>query len=214
MRASMDTKKRDFDSAAALWDENPNRVKLAKNVAAAIQEQVEITSAMDVADFGCGTGLLSFLLQPLVHSLTGIDSSQGMLDVFRKKIDRLQLANVRTQLVDLDKGDILTGRYDLVVSNMTLHHIKDTAPLLRQLYGVLAPGGTLCLADLDLEGGQFHDDNTGVFHDGFDRQKLLEDLLEAGFAEVRVSTATEIEKPGKDGKKQTFTIFLVTGRKE
>lgn len=210
----MNTKKRDFDSAAALWDENPNRVKLATKVAAAIQEQVEITSAMNIADFGCGTGLLSFLLQPLVHSLTGIDSSQGMLDVFREKIERLQLANVCTQLVDPDKGDTLTGRYDLVVSNMTLHHIKDTAPLLRQLYSVLAPGGTLCLADLDLDGGLFHDDNTGVFHYGFDRQELREALLAAGFAQARVSTATEIDKPGKGGEKQTFTVFLMTGRKE
>ncbi|EKD39965.1 MAG: pedicted SAM-dependent methyltransferase, partial [uncultured bacterium] len=192
----MNNEKRDFDSAAASWDENPNRVRLARDVAAAIKEQVAITSAMNVADFGCGTGLLSLQLQPLVHSLTGIDSSQGMLDVLQEKISRLQLANVHTQLVDLDRGDVLPGSYDLIVSNMTLHHIENVAPLLREFHRVLTPGGTLCITDLDLDGGLFHEDNTGVFHFGFDRQDLRKAFAEAGFADIRDTTATEIVKPG------------------
>ena len=211
---SIETQKRDFDSAAAAWDENPHRVKLANDVAAAIHEQVEITTALHVADFGCGTGLLSFLLQPMVRSLTGIDSSPGMLEVFRNKIDRLQLANVHTQLVDLDKGDTLTGMFDLVVSSMTLHHIRKVPPLLDQLYAVLVPGGTLCITDLDLDGGLFHDDNTGVFHFGFDRQELRQAFTAAGFADIRDTTATDIVKPLKTGDSRTFTVFLMTGRKK
>lgn len=210
----MANEKRDFDSAAATWDENPNRVKLAREVAAAIKKQIAITPAMNIADFGCGTGLLCLQLQPMVHSVTGIDGSQGMLDVLQKKIDQLQLANVRTQLVDLDKGETLTGNYDLVVSNMTLHHIQNVAPFLAQLHSVLAPGGTLCLTDLDLDGGVFHDDNTGVFHFGFDRQELRNALLQAGFSEIRDSTATEIAKPDKSGTMRTFTVFLMTGRRK
>lgn len=210
----MDNEKRDFDSAAASWDENPNRVKLAEDVAAAIKKQVDISSTMDVADFGCGTGLLSLQLQPMVHSLTGIDSSQGMLDVLKEKIDRLQLANVQTQLVDLDKGDTLSGRYDLIVCNMTLHHIKNVSPLLNQLYKVLAPGGTLCITDLDLDGGLFHEDNTGVFHYGFNRKDLRKAFADMGFADVLDTTATEIVKPGKSGEKRIFPVFLMTGRKK
>ncbi len=209
----MNNEKRDFDSAAASWDENPNRVRLARDVAAAIKEQVAITSAMNVADFGCGTGLLSLQLQPLVHSLTGIDSSQGMLDVLQEKISRLQLANVHTQLVDLDRGDVLPGSYDLIVSNMTLHHIENVAPLLREFHRVLTPGGTLCITDLDLDGGLFHEDNTGVFHFGFDRQDLRKAFAEAGFADIRDTTATEIVKPGKSGENLKFPVFLMTGRR-
>lgn len=210
----MNNEKRDFDAAAASWDENPNRVKLARDVAAAIKEQIDITSAMDVADFGCGTGLLSLQLQPLVHSLTGIDGSQGMLDVLNEKIVRLQLANVHTQLVDPDKGHSLSGSYDLVVSNMTLHHVKHVAPLLKEFHKVLTSGGTLCIADLDLDGGLFHEDNTGVFHFGFDRQDLRKAFAEAGFADIRDTTATEIVKPGKSGEKLKFPVFLMTGRRK
>ena len=209
----MDAGKRDFDKEAAAWDEQPARVRLAKDIAAAIVRQVTITTDMDALDFGCGTGLLTLHLQPLVRSITGADSSRGMLDIFNAKIAELQLARTRTLLCDLDKGDSLSGRYDLVTSGMTLHHIREIAPLLAQFYTVMAPGGTLCLADLDLEEGQFHADSTGVFHNGFDRTALRASFIDAGFVEVEGVTAAEIEKPARNGAMRRFSVFLMTGRK-
>jgi len=209
----MNVEKRDFDKEAASWDENPARVKLADDIIHAISEQIDLTPEMDIMDFGCGTGLLALRLQPLVHSVTGVDSSQGMLDIFNAKIAKLKLNNVKTMLVDLDKGDVLTGNYDLVLSNMTLHHIKELEPLFAQFYKVTAPGGYLCISDLDLDGGQFHEDNTGVFHFGFDRAALQEVFVEAGFVDVRNVSASEMLKPSKTGEMRRFFIFLMTGRK-
>ena len=57
------------------------RVKLATDVAGAVSAEVRLAADMDVLDFGCGTGLLALQLQPYVRSITGVDSSQGMLDV-------------------------------------------------------------------------------------------------------------------------------------
>ena len=59
---------------------------------------------------------------------------------------------------------------------MTLHHIPDVARLLAEFRNVLKPGGRLCIADLDSDGGRFHEDSTGVFHPGFDRAVLVQDL--------------------------------------
>ena len=209
----MTTEKRDFDAAAASWDEKPARVQLAREVAEAIIGQVELTPAMKVMDFGCGTGLLSLRLHPLVGSITGVDSSAGMLEVFKAKIADGGLTNIKTQLLDPDKGEVLTGSYDLIVSSMTLHHIHEPKVLLRQLYGVLAPGGVLAIADLDPDGGRFHDDNTGVFHFGFERAALRAMFAETGFIDVRDSTATETVKPAPDGRKRAFSVFLISGRK-
>jgi len=209
----MNTEKRDFDKEAAAWDEKPARVRLATDIAAAITRQVPLTTAMDALDFGCGTGLLTLRLQPLVRSITGVDSSRGMLDIFKAKASALNLVNVEAKLCDLDSGDILSGSYDLVVSNMTLHHIKEIAPLLGQFHAVTAPGGTLCLADLDAEGGQFHEDNTGVFHFGFDRAALRSLCMDAGFVDIADLTATEIEKPDRSGALQRFSVFLLIARK-
>ncbi len=209
----MNSGKRDFDKDAAAWDENPARVKLAIDIAGAISKHVALTPDMDAADFGCGTGLLTLRLQPLVRSITGIDSSQGMLEIFRSKIVGLNLSNVKTLLLDLEKGDTLAGNYQLVVSNMTLHHIKETRPLLGQLSTVTAPGGYLCIADLDTEDGQFHDDNTGVYHFGFDRATLRKAFRETGFDDVLDMTAAEMVKPVSNGEMRRFTVFLMTGRK-
>jgi 2-polyprenyl-3-methyl-5-hydroxy-6-metoxy-1,4-benzoquinol methylase len=207
----MSSEKRDFNSGAASWDSRPTRVKLADDVADAIIEQIAITSDMDVLDFGCGTGLLTLRLQPLVGSITGVDSSPGMLEVFNAKIGELQLANVKALLCDLDKGDTIPGRYDLIVSSMTLHHVREIKPLLTLFHSLLNPGGILCLADLDLDNGLFHNDNTGVFHHGFDRNELRNAFLEAGFIDVREATAAEIVKEDRNGETRRFTVLLMTG---
>ena len=209
----MNELRRDFDQAAATWDDNPVRIKLAKDVAKAITDQVILTPDMAVMDFGCGTGLLTMLLQPMVGSITGVDSSRGMLDTLNAKIGKLRMPGIKTEFVDPDRGDRLAGFYHLIVSNMTLHHIKDTKSLLGQFFQILAPGGYLCISDLDPEGGLFHNDNTGVFHHGFDRAELRKLFSETGFTDVRDVTAAEMEKPAADGKLRKFSIFLMTGRR-
>ena len=209
----MSTEPRDFNKEAAVWDENPGRVKLAADIAAAMGARLELNPALDVLDFGCGTGLLSLPWAPRVSSLTGADSSPGMLEVFAAKAARMGLTNVRTQYIDLEEGEELAGHYDRIVSSMTLHHIRKIAPLLAQFHRVLAPGGRLCLADLDTEDGQFHGDNRGVFHLGFDRAVLRRDLAAAGFTDVRDATAAEVAKPVASGELRKFSVFLLTGRK-
>ncbi len=209
----MTTEKRDFDAAAANWDEKPARVQLAGEVAEAIIGQLVLSPAMRVMDFGCGTGLLSQRLHPLVGSITGVDSSAGMLEVFKAKIAKDGQTNIETLLIDPDKDEALTGSYDLIVSSMTLHHIHQPKALLRQLYGVLAPGGVLAIADLDPDGGRFHEDNTGVYHVGFERAALLALFAETGFIDVRASTAAEMVRTAPDGSTRAFSVFLITGRK-
>lgn len=204
---------RDFNGEAATWDEVPGRVKVANDIADALLKEISLTPEKDVLDFGCGTGLLTLRLSPLARSVTGVDSSTGMLDILKAKIEKNNIRNVQTRHLDLERGDELRGSYDLVISSMTLHHVRETGPLLERLIEVLAPGGCLCIADLDLEGGEFHDDNTGVFHYGFDRGMLCSAFSQAGLENSRVFTAAEIVKPAKNSVLRTFTVFGVIGCK-
>jgi predicted TPR repeat methyltransferase len=205
--------KRDFDAEAATWDENPFRVKLAHDVARAIIGTVNPGPDTDVLDFGSGTGLLTLALQPHVRSVTAVDTSQGMLDVLDAKVRAQKLPNVRTRLVDLERGDALEGKYDLVVSTMTFHHIRDVGVLLDRLSGVLTSVGWLAVADLDSDEGKFHDTPEGVFHNGFDRSVMMKYFEHAGFESVRNRTAAMMAKPSPSGEMRTFTIFLMTGKK-
>jgi ubiquinone/menaquinone biosynthesis C-methylase UbiE len=207
------TKKRDFNQEAANWDKVPGRVKVAQDIAKSMIQEITLVHDMDVLDFGCGTGLLTFALQPFVRSITGVDSSQGMLDVFKTKIKEQNLNNVKAEYIDLDKGDILTGSYHLIVSSMTLHHIKNITPLLKQFYSILLPSGQLAIADLDLDDGKFHSNNDGVFHFGFDRKELNRMFIDTGFRDVRHLTAAQVEKPVEDGRTRLFVMFLITGHK-
>jgi 2-polyprenyl-3-methyl-5-hydroxy-6-metoxy-1,4-benzoquinol methylase len=205
--------RKDFDKEAATWDQNPGRVKLADDVADSIIREIQPTGDMDILDFGCGTGLVTLRLQPFAKTITGADSSKGMLGVLQDKVSRSGLKNVKTQFVDFEKGERVAGTFHLVVSSMTLHHIHDPAPLFRQLHDLLNPGGILCISDLDKEDGSFHGDNTGVLHFGFDRQHLKGLLEKAGFREVRDVTAAAVEKEIEGKGKRTFTVFLIIGEK-
>lgn len=201
---------KNFDQDAVQWDEHPSKVKMATDAAAAILREVTLTADMEVMDFGCGTGLLGLQLLPQVKSLTGVDSSQGMLTVLRNKIKTLGLANVRTQFLDLASGERPVGRYHLIVSSMTLHHVPDTAALFTEWFDLLHPGGQVAFADLDAEDGTFHSDNTGVFHFGFDRSKLAQLLHEAGFRSVRNTTASVVSKELTGQAIREYPIFLIT----
>jgi len=205
--------KRDFDAAAATWDENPARVRMARDVAGTILGMVKPGPDADVLDFGCGTGLVTLVLQPHVRSVTAADSSTGMLAVLDAKIKAGSLANIRTLHIDLERGDMIGGQYDLVVSSMTFHHIPEVKPVIGLLAGILKPGGSLAIADLDSDEGQFHESGEGVFHPGFDRCLMRRNFEDAGLAGVRSRTAAIVRKPGASGELRSFTVFLMTGRK-
>lgn len=205
--------RRNFDKDAATWDENPRRVKMTHDIAASIVEHMPLTPQMNVLDFGCGTGLLSMELHPHVRSITGMDSSRGMLDAFAAKAVQRSITNISTQYFNADERHVLTGAYDLIVCSMALHHMPKIQPVLNQFYASTSAGGYLCIADLDPDKGRFHEDHTGVFHDGFERDALSAAFVTAGYKDVQAITATEVVKPVAGGATERFSIFLISGRK-
>ncbi len=204
-----------FDQAAANWDDKPARIELLTAVAETIFRQVQPTSYMDVLDYGCGTGLISFFLAPHVATVTAADSSEGMLDVLRRKIDQSGLRTIRPVLLDLERDAAPDARYDLIVAHMVMHHVADTACMLRNFHALLWPGGTLCISDLDTEPGVFHDPQAigTVHHHGFDRQELRGLMEQAGFGDFQDTTAHVVRKPVADGGLRDFPVFLMTGRR-
>ncbi len=204
--------KRDFDAEASNWD-TPGRVALARDVAQAMMAQLSPAAEMDLLDFGCGTGLLTFAFLPLVRSVKGIDTSRGMLEVFAHKAAARGDGRASCALIEGDDLANAGGPFDLIVSSMALHHIEKVEPLLARLHARLKPGGRLAIADLDPEGGRFHGNNDGVFHFGFERAALKRAFEAAGFAKVRDTTATVFEKPGPTGEVGRFPIFLMVGER-
>jgi 2-polyprenyl-3-methyl-5-hydroxy-6-metoxy-1,4-benzoquinol methylase len=208
-----DSSKRDFSAEALTWDNVPARVELARAVAGEALSRIPVRTDMDALDYGAGTGLVTLALAPHVHSIAAADSAPGMLDRLREKIALGSLANVRALLLDLETEASPEQDFDLIVSSMTLHHITDAKEMIRTLSGMLRGGGYLAIADLDLDGGLFHPDPTGVRHNGFDRGDIAEMLTQAGLTDVVVDTAHTVTRPVEGESLHDFPVFLATGRK-
>ena len=203
----MDSTER-FDQAASTWDEDPARVGLARAVADQILQRLGQTSNMDVLDFGCGTGLLTLALQPHVRSVTGADSSAGMLGVLERKVQTLGLESVRPYLLDSSHPLASAGSFDLIASSMTLHHVRDLPELFGAFRALLRNGGRVALADLDSEDGTFHKPEiTDVHHLGFERGDMRRLLTAAGFGDLQDVTAFVHRR-----NERAYPVFLVTGR--
>ena len=201
-----------FDERAKDWDSDPKKVERARAVAEAIRNATPLTHKMNALEYGCGTGLLSFALQSDLGQIDLADTSQGMLDVLAEKISASGVTNMRPKRLDLSTDPLPADRFDLTYSLMTLHHIEDAKGILKKFHALLNPLGKLVIADLDKEDGSFHTDGTTDVHLGFERSELQKWVEEAGFADVRFSTAFEIKKKIGDAEK-TFPVFLLTARK-
>lgn len=197
----------DFDARAATWDEDPAKIERARAVADAIDREAPLSPSMRALEYGAGTGLLSFLLRPRLGEIVLADVSEGMLEVARGKIAAAGDASMHAVRLDLLHDPVPVERYDVVYSLMTLHHVRDTATILRRFHETLAHPGLLLVADLDAEDGSFHGEGFDG-HSGFDRAALREQALAAGFADARFVTAYEMTKETRHGVR-TFPIFLM-----
>jgi ubiquinone/menaquinone biosynthesis C-methylase UbiE len=201
--------KRDFDKEAQAWDDNPFRRQLGEAVGKAIAAAVPLKNSDTVLDYGAGTGLVSLALCDRVGRVLAADSSRGMLDVLATKTRAAGIANIQPVFLDLDLEDPA----DAIVSSMTLHHVRDVPRLARVFLSMLQAGGQIALADLATEAGDFHPDNTGVHHFGFDADWLRATFSGAGFAEARTTIAHTVCKSVASGETKDFPILLLTAVK-
>jgi len=197
-----------FNQAAATWDENPRAVAIAQAVVECLLQEIPLNANMEAMDFGCGTGLIALPLAAHLKQITAIDSAEQMLAVCTQKCMTQGINTVSCQATEVNQLPEQT--FDLIYSCMTLHHIEDTAALLKQFNRLLRPAGYLALADLDQEDGHFHDDGTGVKHYGFDRTHLSLNLQRQGFTVITIKTAHTIYKQTDSG---VYPIFFLVAQK-
>ncbi|WP_017590445.1 methyltransferase domain-containing protein [Nocardiopsis ganjiahuensis] len=106
----------------------------------------------EIVDLGCGTGAGTFALLSRFPQarVTAVDSSDEHLVRLREKARAAGLEErVRTVRADLDQAEWPDlGTPDLVWSSAALHHMADPDRALRQVHGLIAPGGLLAVVEL------------------------------------------------------------------
>lgn len=196
-----------FNQVAQDWDKGDMRQTIAHTVFQTIVSRIALLNHMNIMDFGCGTGLLSFKIAPMVKSVVGVDLSEKMLEQLESKnSDTLRVESVCRNICEMP----LEKRFHGIVSSMAMHHVDDTAALLKAFHTHLKSDGFIAIADLDAEDGTFHSHgNDGVYHLGFERESLRKIIEDAGFANIRFHHVYSVEKEGRD-----YPIFLVTAHKK
>lgn len=184
-----------FDEKARTWDADPAKVERARAVARAIRATVPLDRSTRALEYGAGTGLVTQALRDAVGPVTMADTSTGMREVMREKVDAGIIPDARIWNLDLATGTVPDERFDLVVTVMTLHHIPDLGPVLSGFARLLVEGGRLCVVDLDEEDGSFHTDGFDGHH-GFDRSALADELAAAGFTDITFQDCHEVVRDG------------------
>jgi SAM-dependent methyltransferase len=92
-----------WDQQSSTFDMSPGHVASSKREEdawkALLQEKIGSREKM-VLDIGVGTGFLSIMLAEMGYNVVGIDLSEAMIKIARKKIDDRDL-KIRLELVDL-----------------------------------------------------------------------------------------------------------------
>ncbi len=172
-----------FDKAAALWDTKPSSLAIAKACVENIKKHINLEKDIFILDYGCGTGLVAIALSNEKNIVLGMDYSQGMVDTFNVKINKLNYNNIEAIKHNIDNEELPKESYNLITTSMTLHHIEDTNMFIEKCKAALKDGGYLCINDLDKEDGTFHSKhkNDGVSHFGFEKVELSQILINNGF---------------------------------
>lgn len=97
-------------------------------------------------DLGCGTGVQTAMLAERFREVLAVDLSGPMVDFARR---RRPEPNVTYAQRDLRAVEPATdGRFDLVFSAYTLHHVDEFPSALYRIRSLLRPGGRVLLVDL------------------------------------------------------------------
>ncbi len=199
----------EFDQKARDWDKNRMHLERTMAVAGQLSKLIPHKPSMKALEFGAGTGLLSFYLKDRFSEITLMDNSAEMLKMAEQKMEADDHSKFKTLFLNLEKDEYNGDPFDIIYSQMVLHHIKDTAAIFRKFNRMLNPGGVLAIADLYQEDGSFHDGNMNV-HKGFDPEKLASALLQQGFHDIQIDPCFVIWKEVSEGNIKEYPVFLMT----
>lgn len=216
MTSIADAGNKRFNFEAAAWDTQPFIQEATRHAFDKLRPIIHsLTSTkgsnLDVLDIGCGTGLLSIQVAPLVQQVVAIDPTEGMVDMLQAKLADAKsntpnilpicrlLEDPEDPVLPADDNTGNRRKFDLIVSHLVLHHIPDLKPFLRTLLGCLKPGGRVALTDYEdfgLQAKKFHPENKWdtVERHGIQTAWMEGLMKEAGFSEVSIRVAFTLQK--------------------
>lgn len=203
----------EFDIKAAEWDKNPMHWDRSEVIASEIKKIIPLSKKMSALEYGAGTGITSFLLKDQVKDIVLMDNSTEMVKIMNSKIEATKVKNMTALNFDLEHNDYKDGKFDLIFTQMVLHHVADIETIITRFTKLLNNGGYIAIADLYPEDGSFHGDGfTG--QKGFDPEKLATMLQRNKVSGISHFNCYTIQRQISEAESLKFDVFLLTGKKD
>jgi ubiquinone/menaquinone biosynthesis C-methylase UbiE len=136
---------RAYDLWAGAYDAQPGNLMLDmdEELFGNLLDQAKLTGQC-VVDIGCGTGRhWKKILRKNPSKLVGYDVSAGMLEKLKEKFPGAETH----LLTDHRLKELADASCGLVVSTLTIAHIEDIEPVMKEWNRVLQPGGEIIITD-------------------------------------------------------------------
>lgn len=180
-----------WSKQAPTWDSNPGVVAYADAAFASLISAVPVGRDARVLDFGCGTGLLTERIAPIVQEVVAVDKSGAMIQMLADK----NLPNVRfgvaawtPNTIGADK--LAANPFGLIVCSSVCAFLDDYPSTVAMLSELLEPGGYFVQWDWELDAGAV--EQFGLSADG-----ITQAIQNAGLETVSVATGFDIEFEGQ-----------------
>jgi predicted TPR repeat methyltransferase len=187
----------EFDSFSSSFDSKLEALgyRAPELVAEALTRAIApATSAGDILDAGCGTGLCAPRLRPFAGRLDGVDLSEGMLDKARARGGYDSLAHA--ELTEFMANH--TAQWNTIVSADTLCYFGELAPVFDAARSALRPGGWLVFSVEALEASEQHYHLKYHGRYAHTRAYLDECLRSTGFTPLHIESVVlrmEVSRP-------------------
>jgi len=145
------------DQSVKFWNTVSKRLGNTTNMAGspalrAMQEHgySYIQPTYKVLDVGCGKGDITIQMAQYAEQVQGLDTSEGMIGVARRKEEAYQLDNVEFLHTDLFDDQFEAASFDQITTFNVLPYIHEKDAFYARIHQLLKPGGlflssTACL---------------------------------------------------------------------
>lgn len=151
-----------FDSISPVYDFMNKAMTLGMHhkwrdraLATLAKEYAPGEAPRDIIDLATGTGDVAFELHKIwpEAKITGLDLSEGMLDIARKREAELPAAD--REKITFRKGDCMAidapdGSFDVATVAYGVRNFERLADGFSEIYRILRPGGRLCVIELSV----------------------------------------------------------------
>jgi len=192
-----------FERHASQWDALARQMLPVADYLDALAAEVPECGVL--LEVGVGTGALLSVLARRAKRVVGVDHSPAMLEEARGRTAAEGLRGVELRLGEMTHLPFPNAGCEVALLNMVLHHAPRPAVVLGELGRVLAPGGTLLIADLVRHDRDWVRERLADQWLGFERDELSGWLTNAGFALINFSVLK--------GEGDALSVFIAVGHK-